>query len=249
MVLVRQLLEATWRKDCRSKATDFTRAGPLTPELLVTLLLFMAADAGRRGYSLMLDAFWEEASRSGIDLSREEPVTAAAFCKARRKLKPELLASFLAMVSNVLGDKHRDKLLWNGRRIFAVDGVRHNLQRSLELTEHFGVPHGGPCPQRLVSVLYDVILCDSPPLGAGIDPLVLATATGNLLLLLRTGVSHRDLTEAKLEVISRMPIRLLGAVLNDVPKDVVFSYYSYYLPGYETTDEVRGALPSGAKAT
>ena len=157
VVLVRQLLEATWRKDCRSKATDFTRAGPLTPELLVTLLLFMAADAGRRGYSLMLDAFWEEASRSGIDLSREEPVTAAAFCKARRKLKPELLASFLAMVSNVLGDKHRDKLLWNGRRIFAVDGVRHNLQRSLELTEHFGVPHGGHCPQMLVSVLYDVI--------------------------------------------------------------------------------------------
>jgi capsular exopolysaccharide synthesis family protein len=91
---------------------------------------------------------------------------------------------------------------------------------------------------------YDVIICDSPPLGAGIDPLVLGTATGNLLLLLRTGVSHRELTEAKLEVISRMPIRLLGAVLNDVPKDVVFSYYSYYLPGYETSDEGKLALPA-----
>jgi hypothetical protein len=77
VTLVRQLLEATWRRDCRSKATDFTRAGPLTPELLVTLLLFMAADAGRRGYGLLLDAFWEEASRSGISLSREEPVSAA----------------------------------------------------------------------------------------------------------------------------------------------------------------------------
>ena len=91
---------------------------------------------------------------------------------------------------------------------------------------------------------YDVILCDSPPLGAGIDPLVLGTATGNMLLLLRTGVSHRELTEAKLDVISRLPIRLLGAVLNDVPKDVVFSYYSYYLPGYETTDESKLALPA-----
>ena len=91
---------------------------------------------------------------------------------------------------------------------------------------------------------YDVIICDSPPLGAGIDPLVLGTATGNMLLLLRTGVSHRELTEAKLDVISRLPIRLLGAVLNDVPKDVVFSYYSYYLPGYETTDESKVALPA-----
>ncbi|MFN9306429.1 MAG: hypothetical protein ACK6DT_10195, partial [Planctomycetota bacterium] len=59
--LGKRMLEATWKTGSRSKATDFTRAGPLTPELLITLLLFMAADAGRRGYGLMLDAFWEEA--------------------------------------------------------------------------------------------------------------------------------------------------------------------------------------------
>lgn len=84
---------------------------------------------------------------------------------------------------------------------------------------------------------YDVILCDSPPLGAGVDPFVLGAATGNLLLVLRTGVSHRDMTENKLGVISRLPIRLLGTVLNDVPDDPVFGYYSYYLPGYEAVDE------------
>ncbi len=87
---------------------------------------------------------------------------------------------------------------------------------------------------------YDVVLCDSPPLSAGVDPFVLGSVTGNLLLVLRTGVSHRELTEAKLDVISRLPIRLLGAVLNDVPDDPVFGYYSYYLPGYEAEDE-RGA--------
>ncbi|HXD24205.1 MAG TPA: polysaccharide biosynthesis tyrosine autokinase [Gemmatimonadaceae bacterium] len=87
---------------------------------------------------------------------------------------------------------------------------------------------------------YDVILCDSPPLSAGVDPFVLGSATGNLLLVLRTGVSHRELTEAKLDVVSRLPIRLLGTVLNDVPDDPVFGYYSYYLPGYEAEDE-RGA--------
>ncbi len=88
---------------------------------------------------------------------------------------------------------------------------------------------------------YDVVLCDSPPLGAGIDPFVIGAATGNLLLVLRTGVSHRELTEAKLDVLSRLPIRLLGTVLNDVPDDPVFGYYSYYLPGYEAGDE-RGAV-------
>jgi hypothetical protein len=98
VTFVRKLLEATWRLNCRSKAADFTRGGPLTPELLVTLPRFVAADAGRRGYGQMLDAFWEEADRSGIALASRGSVSAAAFCKARCKLKPQLLAALLAMV-------------------------------------------------------------------------------------------------------------------------------------------------------
>lgn len=84
---------------------------------------------------------------------------------------------------------------------------------------------------------YDVILVDSPPLGAGIDPFVLGTMTGNLLLVLRTGVSHKEIMAAKLEVLRRLPVRLLGAVLNDVPPGAAYQYYSYYTPGYEAEDE------------
>src|SRR2546427_1017699 len=87
---------------------------------------------------------------------------------------------------------------------------------------------------------YDVILLDTPPLGGGVDPLILGTLTGNLLLVLRTGYSHRDVMAAKLEVLERLPIRVLGAVLNDVPPGVAYSYYSYYLPGYEAVDEDSG---------
>src|SRR5258705_4458121 len=87
---------------------------------------------------------------------------------------------------------------------------------------------------------YDVILIDSPPLTAGVDPFILGTVTGSLLLVLRTGHSHRDITGAKLEVLDRLPIRLLGAVLNDVPRGAAYgyyAYYSYYLPGYEAVEE------------
>ena len=38
---------------------------------------------------------------------------------------------------------------------------------------------------------YNVIILDSPPLGAGIDPFVLSTATGNMLLALRSGETER----------------------------------------------------------
>jgi capsular exopolysaccharide synthesis family protein len=87
---------------------------------------------------------------------------------------------------------------------------------------------------------YDVILFDSPPLAGGVDPFVLATLTGNLLMVLRTGQSHKEMAAAKLEMLRRLPVRLLGAVLNDVPQNASYGYYSYYLPGYEATDEHPG---------
>jgi hypothetical protein len=125
VTFVRKLLEATWRLNCRSKAADFTRGGPLTPELLVTLPRFVAADAGRRGYGQMLDAFWEEADRSGIALASRGSVSAAAFCKARCKLKPQLLAALLAMFGAEVDRLHGRPFLWHGQRFFAVDGMRH----------------------------------------------------------------------------------------------------------------------------
>ncbi len=89
---------------------------------------------------------------------------------------------------------------------------------------------------------FDVIVCDSPPLSAGIDAFALAVATGNMLLVLRTGVSDREMAQAKLDVLKRMPVRLLGAVLNDVPQSAPYAYYSNYLPGYETESERHPAI-------
>lgn len=87
---------------------------------------------------------------------------------------------------------------------------------------------------------YDVILIDSAPLGAGVDPFVLGTLTGNMLLVFRTGATDREMALAKLELLDRLPIRILGAVLNDVPRSGAYQrYYHYsYLSGYEARDEV-----------
>jgi capsular exopolysaccharide synthesis family protein len=83
---------------------------------------------------------------------------------------------------------------------------------------------------------YDVVIFDTPPLAAGIDPLILGTLTGHLLMVLRNGHSNREMTAAKLEVLHRLPLRVLGAVLNDVPDGTVYGFYSYYLPGYEVEE-------------
>jgi len=83
---------------------------------------------------------------------------------------------------------------------------------------------------------FSVILVDSPPLAAGVDPFILGTRTGSLLLVLRTGVTDRELALTKLDNLDRLPIRVLGAVLNDVSPTGVYRYYGY-LGGYETADE------------
>ena len=42
-------------------------------------------------------------------------------------------------------------------------------------------------------------------------------------------------------MLQRLPVRLLGAILNDVPAGGAYRYYSYYLPGYEAADEDSGS--------
>ena len=75
---------------------------------------------------------------------------------------------------------------------------------------------------------YDVIIFDSPPLGVGIDPFVLGTTTGSMLLVLRSGETNRRMAEAKLKLLERLPVRVLGTVLNDFRDDHAYAYYTYY---------------------
>ncbi len=86
---------------------------------------------------------------------------------------------------------------------------------------------------------YGVIIVDCSPLGAGVDPLILGTLTGNIILVLRTGVTDREFAAAKLESIAKLPIRVLGAIMNDVTPGGGYEYYYHYayLPGYGTSEE------------
>ncbi|MGH7546982.1 MAG: polysaccharide biosynthesis tyrosine autokinase, partial [Gemmatimonadales bacterium] len=94
---------------------------------------------------------------------------------------------------------------------------------------------------------YSVIIIDSPPLGAGVDAFALGTMTGNLVMVLRLGATDREVAEAKLELLARLPVRVLGVVLNDVPQGPLYKPYAYYIEGYEAENEKgRGVRILGA---
>jgi len=91
---------------------------------------------------------------------------------------------------------------------------------------------------RLVAELktrYDVVIFDTPPLAAGVDAYAIATALNNLLVVLRIGKTERRMAAAKLLLVDRLPINVLGAVLNGVNLKGEFDYYGY-ASGYGFTD-------------
>ena len=66
-----------------------------------------------------------------------------------------------------------------------------------------------------------------------------------MIVVLRTGMTDRGLAEAKVEMLHRLPLRVLGAVLNDVSAGMAYSYYGYALTGYNIREED----PTGSETT
>lgn len=92
---------------------------------------------------------------------------------------------------------------------------------------------------------YDVILIDSAPLGAGVDAYAFGVATGSMVVVMRTGVTDRRMAQAKVKLLERFPIRVLGAVVNDVPSAGLYQEYSYlygYSPDSDMGEEDPGEI-------
>lgn len=83
---------------------------------------------------------------------------------------------------------------------------------------------------------HDVVIFDTPPLAAGIDAYSIGVATGSLLLVVRVGRTARRMAVEKLRMFDRLPVELIGAVLNGITYQGEYAYYSY-VPGYEAVDE------------
>jgi len=201
----------------RVNAHDFSRDCKLTPDLLVVLLLFMVGDGNRRGYRHILDAFWDECASHGVPLPTEAPVTASAFCQARAKLSDNLLRHALHEAAAKMESTFRSASRWHGRRVFAVDGCKLNVQRSDELDARFGRPECGHVPQATLSALVNVMTRIPTDVVIGrygacerqllLDHLTVLDA-GDVLVLDRGYPSHqilRILLDAEIDFLVRVP--------------------------------------------
>lgn len=235
------LFSATSERRFRRDARDFTRGGPLDPELLITLLLYMVADGNRRGYQHLLEGFWDEARGYGLPLPSDKPVTAPSFCTARHKITSELLRHLIHEVAeHFFGAGSDASQRWRGRRVFAVDGSKINLQRAADLEQAFGVPPNGYCPQVLMSTLVDV--CTRAPVDVEVSPsasnerdhllsMLPRLEPGDVLVLDRGYPSHQVLqaiVEAGVDFLARVPRSSSFAVVDDL-RESSGDDYMYWL--------------------
>lgn len=126
----------------------------------------------------------------------------------------------------------------HGRLVLIPSGTRRH--RGPELLTSARLP-------ALLTMLrsrFDVILVDSAPLAAGVDAYALGVATGNMALVMRTAHTDRRMAVAKMKYLERLPVRLLGAIVNAVPATGPYSEYSYiygYGPEVDETEVESGA--------
>lgn len=77
---------------------------------------------------------------------------------------------------------------------------------------------------------FDRVLLDSPPVGAVADAVVLATQVNGVVMVLKAGVTNRDVARRTLRALNDVKATMLGAVLNDV--NLERSRYGDYSYGY-----------------
>jgi len=202
----------------------------------------MVADANRRGYRHLLGDFWDEARSLGLNLPTDEPVSAPSFCDARHKITTALLRHMLRELAQNSIEDLGSAQRWLGRRVFAVDGTKVNLQRSRDLAREFGVPESGYCPQALVSVLLDV--CAKAPVDLQISPfasserehllsLLPSLAAGDVLVLDRGYPSHelfQELTAKGIDFLVRVPGSHTFAAVDGIRQSLGNDYIYHFDP-------------------
>src|SRR5690606_11351471 len=235
--------------------------------------------AGALNTAQALEAFRELRIHVGFAYGSAGPltlaITSASAGEGKSLISSNLAVAFAEVGRRTLlidgdtrrGDAHR--LLRRERMPGLVDYLRdrsgHDIIQSTDIAnlDFIGSgSRGSSTPELLASTRlahfigtlkrsYAVIIIDCPPLAAGGDAVILSSLVGNMAVVLRTGTTDKQLAHAKLDQVQRLPIRLLGAILNDVDPTKGYDayYYTTYLPDYaplpEGEDEVGVRLLSG----
>lgn len=89
--------------------------------------------------------------------------------------------------------------------------------------------------------IYDMVILDAPPLTLVTDAAILGTNADGVVIIARSGQTHKDALTFSVEQLRHVRAPVLGAVLNDVDfeRDGYYGGYGYYYQYYYGSDSVQ----------
>ncbi len=126
--------------------------------MLIILLIFrLVSSKNSQGYGTTIDELWDSCHRMNLPLPQKSTIAPSSFCVARKKLDQSAFKDInKEIISTYSQQGHDDSYKWFGHRIFAVDGSKVNLPRSLMSKGYKTPSENAKYPQGLLSCLYQV---------------------------------------------------------------------------------------------
>lgn len=124
--------------------------------LMLMLLIFRLVCArNKQSYGTTIDDLWDNCHKLKLALPQTSSIAPSSFCAARQKLDEAVFkCANQRILATYAGDAAR--YAWRNHRLFAVDGSKVNLPRTLRADGYPTPGSGCHYPQGLLSCLYQL---------------------------------------------------------------------------------------------
>ena len=123
--------------------------------LLILFIFRLVFSKNKQGYATTINELWDQCQRMHVRLPQAQPVAASAMTNARAKLDEAIFKTLNTRILLTYASSVTDAR-WHGHRVFAVDGTKMNLPRSLRAAGYRPPSDNAHYPQGLVSCLYQL---------------------------------------------------------------------------------------------
>ena len=130
----------------------------LINSMMIILLIFrLVSSKNAQGYGTTIDELWDSCRKLNLPLPQKSTIAPSSFCAARKKLDESVFKTINQKIIDTYAEQGRDDAYkWLGHRIFAVDGSKINLPRSLTSCGYKLPSDNANYPQGLLSCLYQL---------------------------------------------------------------------------------------------
>ena len=124
--------------------------------LLMFLIFRLIFSKNSQGYGTTISDFWNSCHKMKFPLPQKRPISTSSFTEARTKLDEDIFKVLNERIIRAYEEESKDSYRLEGLRIFAVDGSKINLPRTL-IEKGYRLPSDNAnYPQGLVSCLYQL---------------------------------------------------------------------------------------------